>query len=270
MKQRPRIYYSETQKNLMWERWQQGDSLHDIARLFDRGHSSIQRILVETGGIRPATRRRSRLALSLAEREEISRGVTAGRSMRSIAISLGRAPSTISREIGRNGGQKGYRASKAEQAAWDRARRPKRCKLVENRGLRRIVAEAGPMLLAFFIGVAGAALGAVLGFYLLPLGAEAVQLAGVFTATYTGGSMNFVAVAKAVGFDGSSQYAAAMAADNLVGTPYLLVLVMIPAFAWVRRHFPSPIIEQAQSERLAHPVGASPGSTDGGLFRRAR
>jgi IS30 family transposase len=141
MKQRPRIYYSETQKNLMWERWQQGDSLHDIARLFDRGHSSIQRILVETGGIRPATRRRSRLALSLAEREEISRGVTAGRSMRSIAISLGRAPSTISREIGRNGGQKGYRASKAEQAAWDRARRPKRCKLVENRGLRRIVAE---------------------------------------------------------------------------------------------------------------------------------
>ena len=141
MKQRPRIYYSETQKNLMWERWQQGDSLHDIARLFDRGHSSVQRILAETGGIRPATRRRSRLALSLAEREEISRGVTAGHSLRSIAVSLGRAPSTISREIGRNGGRQDYRASKAEQAAWDRARRPKRCKLVENHVLRRIVAE---------------------------------------------------------------------------------------------------------------------------------
>ena len=126
--------------------------------------------------------------------------------------------------------------------------------------LQRIVAEAGPMLLAFFIGVFGATLGAVLGFYLLPLGAEAVQLAGVFTATYTGGSMNFVAVAKAVGFDGSSQYAAAMAADNLVGTPYLLVLVVIPAIAWVRRHFPSAIIDEAENERLAHPVEAGSGS----------
>lgn len=118
--------------------------------------------------------------------------------------------------------------------------------------LRRIVAEAGPMLLAFFIGVAGATLGAVLGYYLLPLGAEAVQLAGVFTATYTGGSMNFVAVAKAVGFDGSSQYAAAMAADNLVGTPYLLVLVLIPAIAWVRRRFPSPIIDEAERKNATH------------------
>lgn len=125
--------------------------------------------------------------------------------------------------------------------------------------LRRIVAESGPMLLAFAIGVFGAALGAVLGFYLLPLGAEAVQLAGVFTATYTGGSMNFVAVAKAVGFDGSSQYAAAMAADNLVGTPYLLVLVVIPAIAWVRRHFPSAIIEEAEGERRAHPADDSAG-----------
>jgi uncharacterized membrane protein len=126
--------------------------------------------------------------------------------------------------------------------------------------LKRIVAAAGPMLLAFFIGVAGATIGAVLGYYLLPLGLEAIQLAAVFTATYTGGSMNFVAVAKAVGFDGSSQYAAAMAADNLVGTPYLLVLVVIPAIAWVRRHFPSPIIDEAESARRAHPVEEGSGS----------
>ena len=141
MKQRPRIYYSDAQKALMWDRWEQGDSLHDIARLFDRGHSSIQRILAESGGIRPAARRRSRLALTLAEREELSRGVVAGRSLRSIAALLGRAPSTISREISRNGGRRDYRASRADQAAWDRARRPKRCKLLANRALARTVAE---------------------------------------------------------------------------------------------------------------------------------
>ena len=73
MKQRPRIYYTESQKKLMWDHWQKGDSLQHIAQLFDRNHSSIQRILAETGGIRPALRRRSRLALTLAEREEISR-----------------------------------------------------------------------------------------------------------------------------------------------------------------------------------------------------
>ncbi len=141
MRQRPRIYYSEAQKALMWDRWQKGDSLHDIARLFDRGHSSIQGILAETGGIRPAPRRRSPLALTLGEREELSRGLVAGRSLRSIAASLGRAPSTISREISRNDGRRDYRASKADQAAWDRARRPKRCRLLENRALARRVAE---------------------------------------------------------------------------------------------------------------------------------
>src|ERR1035437_1319983 len=140
MKQRPRIYYTETQKDLMWERWQKGESLHQIAQLFDRSHSSIQRILAETGGIRPTQRCRSRLALSLAEREEISRAVVADQSMRSIATSLGRAPSTISREIKRNGGQECYRASQADQAAWDRAHRPKTCKLVQNRALAHIVA----------------------------------------------------------------------------------------------------------------------------------
>jgi IS30 family transposase len=141
MKQRPRIYYTESQKALMWERWQKGESLQQIAQLFDRNHSSIQRILAETGGIRPAQRIRSKLALALAEREEVSRAVAAGHSMRSMATSLGRAPSTISREIARNGGQGCYRASRAEQAAWDRARRPKTCKLAENRTLAHIVAN---------------------------------------------------------------------------------------------------------------------------------
>lgn len=140
MKQRPRIYYTESQKALMWERWRKGESLQQIAQLFDRNHSSIQRILAETGGIQPAQRHRSSLALTLAEREEISRSVAVGQSIRSIATRLGRAPSTISREIKRNGGQECYRASQADQAAWDRASRPKTCKLVENRALATIVA----------------------------------------------------------------------------------------------------------------------------------
>ena len=137
---RPRIYYTESQRALMWERWQKGESLQQIAQLFDRNHSSIQGILAVTGGIRPAPRRRSRLALTLAEREEISRAVVAGHSMRSIAVQLGRAPSSISREIKRNGGQECYRASQAEESARDRGRRPKTCKLAQNRALARIVA----------------------------------------------------------------------------------------------------------------------------------
>jgi len=146
MKQRPKIFYSEGQKAVMWDRWQRGESLHDIARLFDRNHSAIQGILSKSGGIRPAQRVRSKLALSLLEREEISRGVVAGRSMRLIAASLGRAPSTVSRELKRNGGCQGYRASKADQTAWDRAHRPKRCKLARNHALARIVAQKLRML----------------------------------------------------------------------------------------------------------------------------
>ena len=87
MKQRPRIYYTDSQKTLMWERWRRGESQQQIAQLFDRNHSSIYRILAETGGIQPRTRCRSRHALSLAEREEISRGLVAGNSIRSIAPS---------------------------------------------------------------------------------------------------------------------------------------------------------------------------------------
>ena len=141
MKQRPRRYFTEADKALMWDRWQAGDSLHASARLFDRGHSSVQRVLGETGGIRPAPRCRSGRSLSLAEREEISRGVAAGQSLRSIAASLGRAPSTVSREINRNGGRRRYRANKADEAAWQRAHRPKTCKLAQNRALARIVAS---------------------------------------------------------------------------------------------------------------------------------
>jgi IS30 family transposase len=139
MKQRTRIYYSESQKALMWDRWEKGESLHSIARLFDRHHPSIARILSETGGIRPPERKRSRLALTLCEREEVSRALVSGLSLRSIASQLRRAPSTISREVHRNGGLESYRASKADQAAWDRAHRQKRCKLVLYPSLRRIV-----------------------------------------------------------------------------------------------------------------------------------
>jgi IS30 family transposase len=141
MKYRTRIQYTETDKALMWERWRRGESLQAIAQLFDRNHSTIGGILSRTGGIRPSARRRSSVALKLSEREEISRGVMAGRPMRTMARALGRAPSTVSREIYRNGGRRAYRASEADALAWQRARRPKRCKLAQNRALGRVVAE---------------------------------------------------------------------------------------------------------------------------------
>ena len=140
MKQRPRIYYTETQKAMMWDRWQKGDSLQQIAQLFDRNHSSIGRILSESGGIRPAQRQRSRLALTMAEREEISRSIVTGHSIRSIAEKLGRSPSTVSREIKRNGDRQNYRANQADRAAWERAHRPQPCKLVKNSSLALAVA----------------------------------------------------------------------------------------------------------------------------------
>lgn len=138
---RPRIQYTEADKALMWDRWQRGESLHAIAQLFDRHHGSVRGLLARTGGIRPPPRRRARLALTLAEREEISRGVMAGLSMRTIASALGRASSTVSRELKRNGGRRAYRASAADQAAWDRAKRAKRCKLAQHPALARVVAE---------------------------------------------------------------------------------------------------------------------------------
>jgi IS30 family transposase len=140
MKYRTRTFYSESQKALMWERWRAGESLQHIAELFNRNHSSVEGILAQTGGIQPAPRRRSRLALTLAEREEISRGLVAGDSIQSIARRLLRSPSTICREIKRNSGEKGYRASHADQLAWGRAHRPKVCKLARHRVLAHIVA----------------------------------------------------------------------------------------------------------------------------------
>lgn len=140
MRHRTRIYYTEEQKSQMWDRWQRGDSLHSIARLFDRHHSSVREILAASGGIRPLRRRRSLRALTLAEREGISRALVAGHGIRAIALSLQRAPSTISREIARNGGPLAYRASQADEAAWARARRPKLCKLATHRVLARWVA----------------------------------------------------------------------------------------------------------------------------------
>jgi IS30 family transposase len=140
-KYRKRAHFSEAEKIMMCDRWQQGNSLHTIARLLDTSHTSVRRNLVLTGGIRPPRRTRSSLALSLAEREEISRGIVAGHSIRSIAAALRRAPSTVSRELRQNGGRQQYRASSAEQAAWQRAHRPKQGKLVVNRALTRVVAR---------------------------------------------------------------------------------------------------------------------------------
>ena len=141
MKYRKRIYYTAEQRSLMWDHYQRGESLHTIARLFDRYHSSVSRIIGEAGGIRPPDRKRSVQSLTLGEREDISRGIAAGLSLRTIAVNLGRAPSTISREVNRNGGTDRYRANTADQATWDRAKRPKPCKLSIHKPLSRIVAK---------------------------------------------------------------------------------------------------------------------------------
>ncbi len=122
MKYRTRTYYTDSQKALMWERWKAGWTLHQIAKLFDRAAGSVRGILAQTGGIRAPERHRSRLALTLAEREEISRSVATGLSIRSIAAKLGRAPSTVSREIKRNGDQEGYRASRLQDGCGKRIR----------------------------------------------------------------------------------------------------------------------------------------------------
>ena len=141
MKYRQRKHYTDDDKALMWDRWQKGETLGSIARLFGRYHSSVGRIIAESGGIRPPPRSRSSRCLSLSEREEISRGIAQGQSIRIIATYLERAPSTISREINRNGGLNQYRASQADKNTWNRAHRPKVCKLVEHRPLAYIVAR---------------------------------------------------------------------------------------------------------------------------------
>lgn len=119
--------FTAAEKTELWDRWQRGESLKAIGRGFGKPSSSIYNQLAPHGGIRPVPRCRSRLALTLFEREEISRGIAAHQSARSMARLLGRSASTVSREISRNGGCDGYRAALADETAWARARRPKRC-----------------------------------------------------------------------------------------------------------------------------------------------
>jgi IS30 family transposase len=137
-----RTLFTPRQRAELWERWKSGQCVADIARsLGRRNKSGVYRILAVNGGIAPAPRQRAPAALRLEEREEISRGVAAGRSIRRIAQDLGRAPSTISREIRRNGGGSAYRASEADRRAWERALRPKPCRLARHAGLRWRVAQ---------------------------------------------------------------------------------------------------------------------------------
>jgi IS30 family transposase len=132
---------SVEQKVEIWRRWKMGDSLHEIGRAFDKDHGSIQYLLSKHGGIAPAVRRRSQRTLTLAEREDISRGIAAGSSIREIARGLQRAASTVSREVKRHGGRPVYRASEADLQAWALALRPKVCVLARHRKLRMIVAS---------------------------------------------------------------------------------------------------------------------------------
>ena len=141
MGQRYRRGFTSAEKTELWDRWQRGESLKAIGRAFGKPSSSIYFQVSPYGGIRPAVRRRSRLALTLSERELISRGIVAQHSIRSMASSLGRSPSTVSREVGRNGGYDRYRAALADEQAWVRARRPKPCKLAMVPRLRQAVAS---------------------------------------------------------------------------------------------------------------------------------
>jgi IS30 family transposase len=134
-----RVGFTAAQSAALWDNWQKGVGLKSIGRLLGKPSSCIFSHLRPTGGIRPSVRRRSRLALTLAEREEISRGLVAERSIRSIASSLGRDPSTVSREINRNGGYRRYRAARADKRAWKEALRPKPCKLAVHPCLRQAV-----------------------------------------------------------------------------------------------------------------------------------
>jgi IS30 family transposase len=135
-----RQWMSWGQRNELWDRWRAGASIADIARALQREPARIYRIVEAEGGIAPPCRRRSRLALTTTEREEISRGIAGGESVRTIARRLHRAPSTISREIRRHGGRPRYRAQRADRRAWARTRRPKVCCLATRPALRRAVA----------------------------------------------------------------------------------------------------------------------------------
>lgn len=132
---------SAERKAELWERWKNGQSLSEIGNALGKHAASIFGVVARRGGIAPATRRRSRLALTMSEREEISRGLSAGASIRQIAIAIQRSASTVSREIKRHGGPARYRAAEAESQAWDRARRPKLCLLARHSKLQEVVAR---------------------------------------------------------------------------------------------------------------------------------
>ena len=140
-KERTRRGYTAADLDEVWIRWEGGESLKAIGRVFGKEGSSVYGQIAPYGGIRPCPRSRSKRALSLAEREEISRGIAAKQSMRSIAARLGRAASTVSREISRNGGYDKYRALEADAQAWERACRPKPCRLVDNPKLCGLVED---------------------------------------------------------------------------------------------------------------------------------
>ena len=141
MSERKQSRLSPAQRTDVWSRWKAGESLHEIGRACGKPHSCIRCVLLPRGGIPPAARRRSRLALTLAEREDISRGIASGSSIREIASSLNRTASTVSREVTRHGGRSAYRANYADRKAWESALRPKRCLLAGNRRLRNMVAS---------------------------------------------------------------------------------------------------------------------------------
>ncbi len=128
---RPGLSYGQKQE--LWARWQRGESTSDISRALNTYPASIHTILRKHGGIAPRERTRSQSSLSLPHREEISRGIAAQRSVRTIAASIGVAASTVSRELERNGGAAAYRAAAADERAWHEARRPKPCRLATNR-----------------------------------------------------------------------------------------------------------------------------------------
>ena len=136
-----RPYLSSAEREQIWVRWRGGEPIWKIALSLDRTSRTVCDELDRGGGISPSPRRRAPRTLSLHEREEISRGLAAQRSLRSIARSLRRSASSISREVRRNGGAGAYRAGRADQRAWHRARRPKACLLARSSRLRQCVAE---------------------------------------------------------------------------------------------------------------------------------
>jgi IS30 family transposase len=141
MRQGRRYGLSAEQKADIWRRWKAGESLHEIGRAFAKDHGSIQFLLSQRGGIAPAVRRRATRTLTLAEREDISRGIASGSSIREIASGLQRPVSTVSREVVRHGGRLLYRATEADRQAWNSALRPKACLLANHEELRTIVAS---------------------------------------------------------------------------------------------------------------------------------